>query len=412
MGTPFFPLPPPFPSSRGSTSHNNNTQLCDFSKTTMAPTTRRASRARADWAANCVFALPELWAVVAEHSGLVGAWRLTGVCRASREGAKVWLRTLPGVVCGGRTTEGAMGEEGILTSNVWRLDLATLQWALMPPLLDECHEFACCVVRGSLVILGGNSDSVHDEFAPTARVQMLSPEGEEFVSLPPLSIGGISDTSAVSVEESASAQGQVFLLGGVARDGRGLSTIHLVDLATGECTPQSPPPIDNRLAATAAARLPDGRIIFYGYNGATIVRLVSLQQPPDQGDLEHVSTWKPLPLPSVHHYGGSGCVLSDGRFAILAGQTGGTHLETLSCEALTLAENDDGSHWDSFLPMLIGRSQFASEAVAGCIIVAGGESSEDELFKSVEVYDEALRRWRRLPCDLPSGLRDMGSALL
>jgi hypothetical protein len=34
----------------------------------------------------------ELWGVIAEHSGFVGAWRLTGVCRASREGAKEWLR--------------------------------------------------------------------------------------------------------------------------------------------------------------------------------------------------------------------------------------------------------------------------------------------------------------------------------
>jgi hypothetical protein len=30
-----------------------------------------------------VLARPEMWAIIAEHSGLVGAWRLTGVCRAS-----------------------------------------------------------------------------------------------------------------------------------------------------------------------------------------------------------------------------------------------------------------------------------------------------------------------------------------
>jgi hypothetical protein len=35
----------------------------------------------------------ELWGIIAEHSGFVGAWRLTGVCVASREGAKEWLRT-------------------------------------------------------------------------------------------------------------------------------------------------------------------------------------------------------------------------------------------------------------------------------------------------------------------------------
>jgi hypothetical protein len=43
-------------------------------------------------AASHVFARPELWALIAEHSGFMGAWRLTGVCRASREGAKERLR--------------------------------------------------------------------------------------------------------------------------------------------------------------------------------------------------------------------------------------------------------------------------------------------------------------------------------
>jgi hypothetical protein len=53
-------------------------------------------------AAASVAARPELWAIIAQHSGQRGAARLMGVCRASRIGAKVWLRTLPGlVVCGG-----------------------------------------------------------------------------------------------------------------------------------------------------------------------------------------------------------------------------------------------------------------------------------------------------------------------
>jgi hypothetical protein len=63
------------------------------------PTIRRATRKRRiHWAASRVLARPELWALIAEHSGLVGAWRLTGVCKAAREGAKFWLRTLPGLV--------------------------------------------------------------------------------------------------------------------------------------------------------------------------------------------------------------------------------------------------------------------------------------------------------------------------
>jgi hypothetical protein len=113
----------------------------------MAPTTR----ASAKWATSRVVALPEFWTLVAERSGLVGAWRLTGVCRASREGARVWLRTLPGLVlCGGYTST---GEE--ISSAVWTLDLGELRWEHTSDLaLGRAHH-ACCAVRGGVVVLGG-----------------------------------------------------------------------------------------------------------------------------------------------------------------------------------------------------------------------------------------------------------------
>jgi hypothetical protein len=94
--------------------------------------------ARMSWGpASRVFALPELWGIIAEHSGVAGAWRLTGVCRASREGAKEWLRRLPGlVVCGGVTAGGSwFTSEGTrYTREVWRLDLGELRWERMSDL--------------------------------------------------------------------------------------------------------------------------------------------------------------------------------------------------------------------------------------------------------------------------------------
>jgi len=57
------------------------------------------------------------------------------------------------------------------------------------------------------------------------------------MELSPLSCGWIIDAVAVAVEESASAAGQVLLLGGVTQGGEVLS-VKLVDLATGVCTPQ------------------------------------------------------------------------------------------------------------------------------------------------------------------------------
>jgi hypothetical protein len=155
----------------------------------MAPTTRRA---RADWAISHVFALPEMWAIVAEHSGVVGAWRLTGVCRVARVGAKEWLRTLPGlVVCGGYT-DGGGGGDGEITSDVWRLDLGELRWERMPSLTRGRYNPACCAVRGGVVVLGGVVEAEDDESQTeeaqaqeelTSSVEILGFDSEAGVSL-------------------------------------------------------------------------------------------------------------------------------------------------------------------------------------------------------------------------------------
>jgi len=62
--------------------------------------------------------------------------------------------------------------------------------------------------------------------------------------------------------------------------------------------------------------------------------------------------------------------------------------------------------------MHVTRVDFACAAVAGGIIVAGGEGTPQG--KSAEVCNEVLGRWLRLPHDLPhdSTLRRMGRALL
>jgi hypothetical protein len=67
----------------------------------------------------------------------------------------------------------------------------------------------------------------------------------------------------------------------------------------------------------------------------------------------------------------------------------------------------DTEHWDPPSPMHHARSDFTCATVARCIIVAGGRTA------STEVYDEALDRWIRLPCDFPSNhpLEAMSSAL-
>jgi hypothetical protein len=84
--------------------------------------------------------------------------------------------------------------------------------------------------------------------------------------------------------------------------------------------------------------------------------------------------------------------MSDGRFAVLGGWSGGA--ATSSCEALAIGDVD--GRWEPLSPLHDARDSFASAAVAGCVIVAGGLGD-----KSAEVYDEVLGRWLRLPFNLP-----------
>jgi hypothetical protein len=357
----------------------------------MAPTDRSDTNT---WAIHNVLALIEIWALVAQHSGFVGAWRLTGVCRVSRAGVKEWLSTRPGLVMsGGYDGDGPVSE-------VWRLDLATLQWVPMPALVAARCTHACCVVRKALVVLGGE---VEDGEEITSRVEILSAGGADmvFTEFPTLSCGGIAGATAIAVEESDSAAGQVLLLGGRDEQGEDLSTVHLVDLATGVCTPQAAL-LDGRLPF-AAVRIPDGRVACAGGYGA--LASAEVWGPTASGASNAAWTWTQLPALSVGRYGSCGCVMSDGRFAVLGGWSNGGY--TSSCEALMVDEDD---HWHSLPPMHHARCYFACAAVARCIIVAGGYGTP-----SAEVYDEALNRWIQLPCEIPRNkvyLANMGSALL
>jgi hypothetical protein len=265
----------------------------------------------------------------------------------------------------------------------------------MPELVISRDRHACCAVRGALVVLGGYS-----VLGFTTSVEMLQ-DGGAFVQLPPLSCGDICGAAAIAVEESDSAAGQVLLVGGRFPVGEGVvSTVQLVDLATGVCTPQ--PDLLHRRHLPAAARMLDGCIVCAGGIGVSDVESTAeMWGPPVQGAVDAAWTWRALPAMNEKRFGCCACVMSDGRFAVLGGWTNGALFE-----ALIIGEDEQ---WQTLPPMHDTRSYFACEAVAGCVIVAGGRGR-----RTVEVYEEVLDRWLRLPCDLPhtSGLGATGSALL
>jgi hypothetical protein len=229
-----------------------------------------------------------------------------------------------------------------------------------------------------------------------------------FNALPPLSCGPVRAHTAVPIDESESELGQVLLISGQT-DEVISSAVHVVDLATGVCTPQ-PHQIAPDRPVGAAARLSDGRVVCVGGTNhddeAEGITAELLESPTEPGSPTSEASWQWRELPgmsSVARFGCSGCVLSDGRFAVFGGHNGTTpRIYTASCEVLTL---DGDEQWEQFPPMHEARSAFACAAFDGCVIVAGGDSYDVsgsmELLRTVEVYEEALQRWRRLPCSLP-----------
>jgi hypothetical protein len=281
------------------------------------------------------------------------------VCKAARVGVKEWLRRLPGfVLCGGYTG----GTQGCV-SEAWRLDLATLRWEPMPALVTARSHHACCTVRGTIVVLGGRG-GVTSFDRRTSTVEMLSEEQGAFVNLQALSCSIIFGASAIAVEESDSAAGQVLLFSGQVLSEGIESEVHLMDLAAGTCTRQ--PDMLHARHHFATARLRDGRVVCAGGQNSSN-STAEVYGPPVQAAPNGPWTWKEMPAMSVGRLGCGGCLMSDGRFAVLGGYSNGQ--STSSCEALVVGDDD---HWQPLAPMHDSRRFFACAAVAGCVIVAGG----------------------------------------
>jgi hypothetical protein len=103
----------------------------------------------------------------------------------------------------------------------------------MPSLVTARTDHACCAVGGSIAVIGGVTRVGNDDTTTASVEALTSRESAAFVSLPPLSCGRTYSAAAIAAEESDSAAGQVLLLGGRNPSYDPLSTVQLVDLATG-----------------------------------------------------------------------------------------------------------------------------------------------------------------------------------
>jgi hypothetical protein len=175
--------------------------------------------------------------------------------------------------------------------------------------------------------------------------------------------------------------------------GRTVSTVQLVDLATGVCTSQ--PALLHARCHSAAARTPDRRIICAGGIDESDTQLtLEMLGPPMQGMLNVAWHWRALPSMSVARRSCCGCMMSDGRFAVLGGFLGFGSAMSSTCEALTVGATNQ---WRGLPPVHDSRFGFVCVAVAERVVVAGGhQCTTAEVFE-----DEVLDWWLRLLCDLP-----------
>jgi len=259
--------------------------------------------------------------------------------------------------------------------------------------------------------------------ASTASVEFLGHDAADeenvFQVMPPMSRGPLRVATAVAIDENVSDGGQVLLIGGWNETTFGTepSSTLVVDLASGVCTPQ--PDLlypHGRVTNCTAARLADGRVVCVGTGSGNLHGTAQILEPPVHGPTSVFGwQWRLLPGTTSGRNGCGACVLSDGRFAVFGGK-GEAHNVTPSCEVLTLDGEEE--RWSPLPPMHTARSVFACQAIGGCVIVAGGSFGAPGVgymgLATVEVYEEALGRWRRLPCDIPNGveMRFMGSALM
>ena len=201
-------------------------------------------------------------------------------------------------------------------------------------------------------------------------------------------------------------EGQVCILGGFGEgEEEGASDeVYIVDLATGVCTPQ--PSLSISCTMPSSARLSGARIIVAGgWHSGDVLDSAEVWEPSS-------GAWRSLPGMGTPREQSSGCLMSGDRFAVFGGQNDvdGSLGILGSCQTLVL---DNGAErWEPLPHMQEARAAFACAAVGGGVVVAGGRHSGNTKLSSVEVYEEATGVWRRLPCDLPRAMADMGSAPL
>jgi hypothetical protein len=259
-----------------------------------------------------IFMRAEMW-------GVVGLWRLRGVCRAFRGWARAELSSLSRVVAvGGGVKKWVSRNVGstLATASVEALDLSTMRWSAagcMPSLPDpRAYHTVSCTADGRVVVCGGFNYGGADQMwhrRRTATALQWLPGTDVWSALPDLPAGHEDGTCVVLPD------GRTMLIGGVSTH-NGQALVSVAVLAADGSGWSDLPPLTTGRTGPAAAVLPDGKVLVAGGLSTdctdTALNTAELWDPATQ-------VWTALPPMTHKRYTSAACVLPSGRVAVVGG---------------------------------------------------------------------------------------------
>jgi hypothetical protein len=341
--------------------------------------------------------VPDALAAVLGEMSVAVVWRLRRVSRAFRGWCGSALAAMPWVVVvGGRQRIGDFGATTTPLATGASLDLATLAWGgggAVPDLPTPRDEFSLGQLPGGrLVAAGGSSTSA--DWAMAAVFEWV-PGRPAWTPLPPMG------TERALAAAAVLSDGRMLVAGGSADGDQVLASAEVL-AADGSGWAALPPMATARFGAVAG-QLPGGQVIVAGGGAGDADGdgdgVADRGPPLASAGLWDPATgaWAALPPMAQARLSAAGCVLPSGRFAVLGGYGTG-NVNRGDAEAF-----DPVSRAWQPLPPMSYMHHGAAVAVAGGLLVAGGQSHAGANHAGAMLFDEESGRWFTLPREMPAG---------